>query len=91
MKHQISQTPLPVIAELGKSVITVEDLLALKVGDVLKLNTKIDSEIEVSIGSKRKYAARPGTLDGKKSVKVTRQLKEEDLIETEIFYRATEK
>lgn len=91
MKHQISQTPLPVIAELGKSVITVEDLLALKVGDVLKLNTKIDSEIEVSIGSKRKYAARPGTLDGKKSVKVTRQLKEEDLIETEIFYRASEK
>lgn len=91
MKHQISQTVLPVVADLGKATITVEDLLALKVGDVLKLNTRIDSEIEVSIGSRRKYAARPGTLDGKKAVKITRQLKEEDLIETEIFYRASEK
>ncbi len=91
MKRQIAQTRLPVVAELGKAVITVQDLLGLKVGDVLKLDAKIDSEIELSIGQKRKYAARPGTLDGKKAIKITRELKEEDLIETEIYYRSTEK
>ena len=58
MKQQISHTHLPIVAELGKSSITVEELLKLKVGDVLRTTTHIDQEIEVTIDGKRKLAAR---------------------------------
>jgi flagellar motor switch protein FliM len=66
VNQQISTTRLPVIAELGKTSLTVGELLELKPGDVIKLENRINEEIEVIIGSRRKLAARPGTVDGKK-------------------------
>jgi flagellar motor switch protein FliM len=76
-----------VIAELGKAAITVSELFELKVGDVIKLSSKINQEVEVSIAGRRKLAARPGTLDGKKAVRVTRQLTDEDLVEHDILFK----
>ncbi len=87
MKQQISHTHLPIVAELGKSAITVEELLKLKVGDVLRTNTHIDQEIEVTIDGKRKLAARPGTSDGKKAIRIIRPLTEDDLFEQDILYK----
>ncbi|MGA2296256.1 MAG: flagellar motor switch protein FliM [FCB group bacterium] len=80
MKHQMATTYLPVVVELGKAAITVKELLELQVGDVIRLNKKINQEIEVYIGEKRKLAARPGSVEGKKAVRITRQLSHEDLI-----------
>jgi flagellar motor switch protein FliM len=51
---------------VGKASIGVGELLELKVGDILKLNTRINQEIEVIIAGRRKLAARPGAVDGKK-------------------------
>ncbi|MBI3259979.1 MAG: FliM/FliN family flagellar motor switch protein [Ignavibacteriae bacterium] len=87
MKQQIAHTHLQIIAELGKSSITVEELLKLKVGDVIRTTTHIDQEIEVSIDGKRKLAARPGTSDGKKAIRIIRQLTEDDLVEQDILYK----
>lgn len=87
MKQQISTTHLPILAELGKATITVRELLELKIGDVLKLNTKVNQELEVSIAGRKKLAARPGVLDGKKAVRITRQLTNDDLIDLDIFYK----
>ncbi len=87
MKQQIAHTHLQIIAELGKSAITVEELLKLKVGDVIRTTTHIDQEIEVSIDGKRKLAARPGTSDGKKAIRIIRQLTEDDLVEQDILYK----
>jgi len=45
---------LSVIAELGNAEMTIEDFLYLQVGDVVKLNRKIDqSEQRVSLRSLR--------------------------------------
>lgn len=67
VNQQISTTYLPVIAELGKTSITVTELLELKVGDVIKLKKRVDEEMEIIIAGKRKLAARPGSVEGKKS------------------------
>jgi flagellar motor switch protein FliM len=63
------------------------ELLELKPGDVIKLENRINEEIEVIIGSRRKLAARPGTVDGKKAIRITRALKEEDLVEMDLSFK----
>jgi flagellar motor switch protein FliM len=87
MKQQMSNTYLPVIAQLGKAAISVHELLDLQVGDVIKLKKKIDSEIELLVGNKRKLAGRPGSIDGKKAVKITRTLAEDDLVDEDISFK----
>lgn len=87
LSQQISTTFLPIVAELGKAAITVKELLELQVGDVIKLKKRVNQEIEVSIAGRRKFAARPGSVEGKKAVRVVRQLNEEDLVDQDISYK----
>lgn len=89
MKQQLSVTTMPVKAELGKAAISVEELLKLRTGDVLKLGTKVDQEIEIFIGGMRKLAARPGVVDGKKAVRITRELTDNDLVEADLSFKET--
>lgn len=81
VRKHIATTHLPAIAELGRSIITVKDVMDLKVGDILKLNTKISQEIQLSIGGKRKFAVRPGSVNGKKAVRITRNLGDDDIVD----------
>lgn len=90
ISRHIDNTFLPVYAELGKAKLNVRDLLELKKGDVIKLDKRINEEIEVIIGKKRKLAARPGTVEGKKAVRIIRPLTDEDLIELDLTYKEPE-
>ena len=90
MHQQISATYLPVVAELGKATISLKELLELQTGDVIKLKKRINQEIEIIIAKRRKLAARPGSLDGKKAVRITRHLVEEDLVDEDITYKEEE-
>ncbi|MFP4369689.1 MAG: flagellar motor switch protein FliM [Candidatus Kapaibacterium sp.] len=91
LNHHIETTYLPVVAELGKTAISVGEVMELKEGDVIKLNKKINEEIELKIAGKRKLAGRPGSVDGKKAVRIVRPLKEEDLVEEDISYKEEDK
>jgi flagellar motor switch protein FliM len=91
VNQQISTTYLPVIAEIGKIAITVTELLELKVGDVIKTKRRIDQEIEIIIAGKRKLAARPGIVEGRKAVRIIRPLTEDDMYEEDISYKDKEK
>lgn len=92
MLHQhMSTTYLPIIAELGKTSLTVKELMELKNGDVIKLKKRVDHEIELLIAGKRKLAGKPGSTEGKKAVKITRPLKEKDLVDLDLSYKPEEK
>ena len=91
MLHQhMSTTHLPIVAELGKTSLTVSEVMELKKGDVIKLQKRVNHELELLIAGKRKLAGRPGSVEGKKAVKVTRPLKEKDLVEMDISYKEEE-
>lgn len=90
ISRHIDTTYLPIYAELGKTKLTVKELLEIKKGDVLKLDKRINQEIEIIIGKKRKLAGRPGTVDGKKAVRIVRPLTDDDLIEQDIVYKEPE-
>lgn len=89
LQSQISNTYLLVQAELGKTALSINDILELKEGDVVKLDKRVNHEIEIVIGGKRKLAGRPGSVEGKKAIRVTRLLTEEDLIDQDLSYKDT--
>ncbi|MEZ0537775.1 flagellar motor switch protein FliM [Caldicellulosiruptoraceae bacterium PP1] len=74
---KLLKTKIPVRAILGTSKITVGEFLELQIGDVIKLDTRKNQEIEIRVGNKIKYHGVPGKKDGRLAVKITRVEEEE--------------
>ncbi|MGE5417125.1 MAG: flagellar motor switch protein FliM [Acidobacteriota bacterium] len=70
IKNRLQDTVIPLKVVLGKTVITVKDLLDLNVGDVIPLERSVQSPLEVIIGHKTKYLVTPGVSGNKVSVQV---------------------
>ena len=64
IEKNIHKVDVDVIAELGRTNVTVNDFLQLTIGDVLKLDTKSSSPIKVYVGDEECYYAKPG-ISGK--------------------------
>jgi len=58
-------------SRLGSSTLTVRDLLDLKLGDVIPLDTKVKDEIEVFVENEMKFFGRPGLSGKHKAVEIT--------------------
>lgn len=67
----IRKVDVPVKAVLGKSRISVADFLGLQIGDCIRLNTKVDSEMDVYVGNIKKFTALPGANNDAYAVRVT--------------------
>jgi len=70
LEKRLKQAPLSVVAELGNAEMTIEDFLYLQVGDVIKLNRKIDDPLVIKIGDKPKFTAQPGHLKNQMAVQI---------------------
>lgn len=73
----ISRAQIPVRAVLGKSTISVNDFGNIQVGDVIRLNSKVDDELEVYVGNIKKFTALPGASSDAYAVRVTTIIREE--------------
>lgn len=74
----ISKAVIPISAELGRSNITVMDFVNLQPGDVIKLDRKVDEELNVFVGNIVKFKALPGVLDERSAIKITEIIREEE-------------
>ena len=61
IEAMIKRVDVPVKAILGKAEISVSDFMGLQVGDVIRLGTRVDSELEVYVGNIKKFTAVPGS------------------------------
>lgn len=77
IETMISKVIIPVKAILGNSVISVADFSGLQVGDIVRLNTKVDEELDVYVGNIRKFTALPGASGEDYAVRITSVLREE--------------
>ena len=68
---------IPIKAVLGTSKISVSDFVNLQVGDVIKIDKKVDQELEVYVGNIKKVTALPGYFENKYAVRVTNVIREE--------------
>jgi flagellar motor switch protein FliM len=68
----MKETIVPVVAQVGNAQINIRDLLNLKVGDVVRLNSSPHAEIEILIEGLVKLNGRPGVSSKKKAIQITR-------------------
>jgi flagellar motor switch protein FliM len=68
----MKETIVPVVAQVGSAQINIRDLLNLKVGDVVRLNSSPHAEIEILIEGLVKLNGRPGVSSKKKAIQITR-------------------
>ncbi len=74
----IRKVDIPVKAVLGTSTISVEDFLNLQVGDCIRLDSKVDNDMNVYVGNIRKFTALPGANKDSYAVRITSVLREEE-------------
>lgn len=73
----ISKADIPVKALLGKSSISVSDFANIQIGDVIRLDTKVEDELNIYVGNIRKFTALPGSTGDKYAVRITSVIREE--------------
>ena len=73
----ITHAQIPIKAVLGNSSITVADFSQLQVGDIVRLDTKVDEELDVFVGDIKKFTALPGASGKDYAVRVTQIIREE--------------
>lgn len=72
----IKRIDVPVKAVLGKSCVSVNDFLNLQVGDIIRLDSKLDSEMDVYVGNIKKFSVLPGSSKDNYAVRVTTVIRE---------------
>jgi len=74
----IRKVDIPIRAVLGRSTISVNDFVGLQVGDCIRLETKVDEDMDIYVGNIRKFTALPGTEKESYAVRITSVVREED-------------
>lgn len=78
LEKRVKKTKLPIVAELGQTTISVQELSHLAVGDVIRLTESVGDSLTVKIGTKPKFFAQPGTYKGKIAIQITEKIGEEE-------------
>lgn len=78
LKENVHKAPLPIIAELGQSQISVHEFLNLSVGDCIALDNPINEGLKIRVGERLKFLGSPGEIKGKIAVKITEVVEEEE-------------
>lgn len=71
MGEDIEDTKLTVRSILGKTYISVNDFIELQVGDVITLDSYVNSDLTVLVGDKPKFYGKPGIVKRKNAVLIT--------------------
>lgn len=78
IETMIKKVDIPVKAVLGKSQILVSDFMHLQVGDCIRLDARLDRDIDVYVGNIKKFTALPGANDDEYAVRITSVIREEE-------------
>ena len=73
----ISKAMVPVTTVLGHSSINISDFMSIQPGDIIRLDTKTDDELDVYVGDIKKFTALPGSSGKNYAVRLTSVIREE--------------
>jgi flagellar motor switch protein FliM len=87
LKDKLANVDVNVVAEIGKIPIPVRDVLALRIGDMVRLyNVRVGDPFSLNIGNKKKFLCRPGVIGKKMAVQIIKKIAE---LEQEEFEELT--
>ena len=75
LQKLLQDTPVSLIAELGKTTKTVRHLLELHVDDIIKLDKGPEDLITINVDQVPKFMGYPGVIKGNRAVEISRLLK----------------
>ncbi len=78
IESMIRRVDIPIKAVLGRSTISVNDFLNLQVGDCIRLDARVDTDMNVYVGNIKKFTALPGTEKDSYAVQITSVIREEE-------------
>ncbi len=78
IESMLKRVDIPVKAVLGTSRITVNDFMNLQVGDCIRLDAKVDSDMNIYVGNIKKFTALPGASNDSYAVRITSVIREEE-------------
>lgn len=76
IQRRMEKTLIPMTVELGKAIVTVQELLGLTVDDVLQLDSKIAEDLNIIVGQKEKFRGKPGLSGRKVAIQITQVVSE---------------
>lgn len=77
IEDTLNRAQIPVRAIMGRSAISVNDFIHLQVGDIIKVDTRVEDELDVFVGNIKKFSALPGAHDDAYAVKIKSVYREE--------------
>ena len=84
LKEKLSSVDMDVVAEIGTIQLPVRDVLALRVGDVIRLSdVRVGDPFTLSVGSKKKFLCQAGVIGKKVAVQILKKLAETNSDELE--------
>ncbi len=78
IESMIRKVDIPIKAVLGTSRISVGDFMNLQVGDCIRLDSKVENDMDVYVGNIRKFTALPGANKDSYAVRITSVIREEE-------------
>lgn len=75
--NKIHSVETDMVAKLGEANVSVDDLIKLKLGDVITLDTQTNGDIELHVGGSKSFKCKPGIIKDKKGVIITDSEKKE--------------
>jgi len=70
IENKVRTADISIVAEIGKTEISIQDFLYLDIGDVIDLNAHLDQSLTVNIGGIPKFTAQPGKVGKKMAVQI---------------------
>ncbi|MEI7640445.1 MAG: flagellar motor switch protein FliM [bacterium] len=78
LDKKVMNTWVPVLANLGGSILSMSQVIELKKGDILKLETNAKEDILISVENKPMFYAKVGVKGKKKAIKITKVINKSD-------------
>ena len=77
LTEKLSSVDMETVAEIGSINLPVREVLALRIGDIIRLsNTKVGDPLTLSVGHKKKFYCQPGVVGKKMAVQVTGKIED---------------
>jgi flagellar motor switch protein FliM len=84
LRDRLSTVSVTLSAEIGNMDIPVRDVLALRPGDIIRLDSvRVADPMPLKVGDRKKFLCRPGVLGNKLAVQIVKKLEEIEQAEFE--------
>ncbi len=78
VEAKLETAKIPISAVVGRTTITVDEFIGLQVGDVITLDSYVNSDFKIKVGNLIKFYGKPGISHGKNAIQITSLIGKED-------------